>query len=111
MLRMPITKGMNRRIFLLALLSVVAVHFSVFGATKSKSKAELASLAVDNSAYDTLALSIDGLSAPYVKGNYAIFTAEKGARFVGIAFDFENFRIIHPFKLRTIRDAEYTSID
>lgn len=65
----------------------------------------------DNSEYETLVINIDHLGAPYIKGNYAIFTADKHARHVGIAFDFENFRTIHSFKLRTIKDAEYKVID
>lgn len=61
--------------------------------------------------YDSIVQSIDSVGAPYLKDNYAIFTADKNARFVGIAFDFENFRVIHSFSLRTIRDTEYAAID
>jgi hypothetical protein len=61
--------------------------------------------------YDVMVSKIDSMGAPYVEGNYAIFTASKDARFVGIAFDFENYRTIHSFKLRTVRDKEYKVTD
>jgi hypothetical protein len=97
--------SMNKR-FLYCLL----VCLTVAGIPAFAAKAAVP-VDVDNSEYDNLALSIDGVTRPFVKGNYAIFTADKHARFVGIAFDFENFRTIHSFKLRTIRDAEYKAVD
>lgn len=56
--------------------------------------------------YTSLVSSIDDLCEPFVYKNYAVFTASNDSRFVGIAFDFEGFRTIHPFMLRTIRDAD-----
>ncbi len=35
---------------------------------------------------------------PYLDGNNLIFTAGDKARFVGIAFDFEDFHVIHPYR-------------
>ena len=60
---------------------------------------------------DQLLMEIKGPSKPFISGDYAIFTADKNARYVGIAFDFENFRNIHKFQLRTIYDAEYNAVD
>jgi len=61
----------------------------------------------DTYEYDILAANINGVSAPIIKGNHIIFTAEKSnRRFVGIVFDFENFKVIHPFKIRKITDDD-----
>lgn len=49
--------------------------------------------------YDILVSQISGVKEPYVDGDYLVFTAPKTARNVGIAFDFENFKIIHDFHL------------
>src|SRR5574344_902909 len=101
--------SMNKR-FLYSLLFCLAVAGVPAFAAKAKAAAAPV-VDTDNNEYDTLALNIDGVGSPYVKGNYAIFTADKNARYVGIAFDFESFRTIHSFKLRTIRDAEYKAVD
>lgn len=60
---------------------------------------------------DEIAGTIRGVGAPYVRGDYVIFTAKKDAHHVGIAFDFEQFRTIHSYKLRTVYDSEYNPID
>lgn len=44
---------------------------------------------------------------PYVKNGYAVFTADKNARHVGIAVDFENFNTIHSFMKKNLRDENY----
>jgi hypothetical protein len=46
---------------------------------------------------DNLLSEIDVPCAPRIMGDYIVFTANKEARFTGIAFDFENFVTIHPF--------------
>jgi len=46
---------------------------------------------------DNLLSKIDAPSAPRIIDDYIVFTANKDARFTGIAFDFENFVTIHPF--------------
>ncbi|MBQ0051404.1 MAG: isoamylase [Treponema sp.] len=53
----------------------------------------------DTYEYDQLVSKLSGVSAPYVKENYIVFTAPATSRSVGIAFDFEDFKIIHPFQL------------
>jgi hypothetical protein len=96
---------MNKRFLYSLLFCFIAAEISCFAAKATPAEQP------DTNEYDTLALSIDGLGSPYVEGNYAIFTADKNARYVGISFDFENFRTIHAFKRRTIRDSEYKAID
>ena len=49
--------------------------------------------------YDKVIREIDKPQAPVVTDDYIVFTAESGHRFVGVAFDFENYQIIHPFQV------------
>ena len=98
---------MERRIFSVILLSMAlfctSAHAKAFGKTDP---VEVDDGGVKNE-YTNLVISIDDVGAPVVKNNRIIFTAENNARYVGIAFDFENFRTIHSFQLRKIKDAEY----
>ncbi|MCQ2575110.1 MAG: isoamylase [Treponema sp.] len=55
---------------------------------------------------DSLIHSIDNPGAPVITDDYIIFTAEAKHNFVGIAFDFENYQVIHPFKLLTSMDMD-----
>ena len=87
-------------------IGLLALCFLVTGAFAKKTQ-----LMPDNFEYDLLVSTIDSLSSPYVKGNQAIFTADKNARHVGIAFDFENYRIIHSFQKRTIQDFDFKTVD
>ena len=54
---------------------------------------------------------IHSVRSPYINDNYMVFTADKAARFVGIAFDYENFRIIHPFSRLPIYEADDEPVD
>lgn len=54
--------------------------------------------------YNNLINSINKVQEPIVTDKYIVFTAETGPRFVGIAFDFENYQTIHPFKIKNSRD-------
>lgn len=44
--------------------------------------------------------------APVITEDYIIFTADPRNRYVGIAFDFEDYQIIHPFKLLNATDED-----
>ena len=55
---------------------------------------------------DTLLHGIDKPGAPVVTDDYIIFTADTRHRFVGIAFDFEDYKVIHPFQILTQKDDE-----
>ena len=55
---------------------------------------------------DTLLHEIDRPGAPIVTDDYIIFTADIHHRHVGIAFDFENYKVIHPFQILTAQDDE-----
>lgn len=56
--------------------------------------------------YDNLVTSVREVRSPLISDEYILFTAEKNARNVGIAFDFENFSKIHAFSLRKLFDYE-----
>ena len=60
---------------------------------------------------DELLSKITGINSPQVINDCIVFTAEHKAHFVGIAFDFENFKKIHPFKLRILRDIDGNKTD
>lgn len=55
---------------------------------------------------DTLLHKIDKACAPVITDDYIIFTSEPNYRFVGIAFDFENYQVIHPFQVLTRTDED-----
>ena len=55
---------------------------------------------------DTLLHGIDKPGAPVVTDDYIIFTADTKHRFVGIVFDFEDYKVIHPFQILTQKDDE-----
>lgn len=55
---------------------------------------------------DTLLHDIEKPGAPVVTEDYIIFTADIYNRFVGIAFDFENYQVIHPFQILTQTDED-----
>ncbi len=56
--------------------------------------------------YDKIIHEIDHVQAPVITDDYIVFTADSSNRFVGIAFDFENFQTIHPFQILTAYDFD-----
>ena len=54
--------------------------------------------------YREIAQKLQGPSAPFEKDGCIVFSAELGPRYVGIAFDFENYQIIHPFMRKSSYD-------
>lgn len=60
----------------------------------------------DSYTYSKLIISLPGTGAPYIKDGYVVFTAELGPRNIGIAFDFENYSVVHPFKIRRTYDMD-----
>lgn len=61
---------------------------------------------IDEYDYNTLLNSIKGVSHPFVKGDYLVFTAKNNAKFIGIAFDFENYKKVHNFYLHNTYSYE-----
>lgn len=88
---------MKKKIILKLVLLLGLCSFSLFAGGKNEGQPfEL----------DKLIHDIEGPSAPIITDEYIIFTADYNYRFVGIAFDFENYQVIHPFKLLTRKDDE-----
>lgn len=76
---------------------VFFLSFSTFAATTEKYRPyEL----------DTILRSIKAPTAPVITEDYIIFTADPSNRYVGIAFDFEDYQIIHPYKLQCSTDED-----
>lgn len=44
---------------------------------------------------------------PYLDGDYVVFTYPSTVRYVGIAFEFENFETVHPFNIKRFLNDEY----
>lgn len=63
--------------------------------------------------YDLSALiaEINSVRAPVVKGSHLIFTADAKPRFVGITFDFENFKTIHSLRRIDTYDMDYKVVN
>ena len=56
--------------------------------------------------YNNIVSSLNSISAPKVTDRYIIFTQKTGARHIGIAFDYENYRTIHSFQNHTNKDVD-----
>lgn len=65
----------------------------------------------DTYLFNTTVLEIAKVSMPYEKDDYIVFTHDNSARSVGIAFDFEDYKIIHQFKVRKIVDMNFSEKD
>ena len=61
---------------------------------------------IDEYDYKTLVLSIGYPSEPLVNEQTIIFTQENKFRFAGIAFDFEDYKTIHPYQIRKTEDEQ-----
>lgn len=55
---------------------------------------------------DKLLRNIKSATKPIVTDDYIIFTAKPTSRYVGIAFDFENYQTVHPFKVLYSTDED-----
>lgn len=56
--------------------------------------------------YDKIIREIRKPQAPVVTDDYIVFSADASYRFVGIAFDFENYQTIHPFQVLSSYDMD-----
>ena len=89
----------------LTLVFLVSVLMTPFAAT---AQAVLSDEELD---YAEMVTKITKVRAPYIQGDYLIFTAKKDSRFVGVAFDFENFHTIHAYKIHNLKNNENEIID
>lgn len=56
--------------------------------------------------YNNIVAKLEKTSEPFVTEDYVVFTQKTGPRFLGIAFDFENYQTIHPFMKHTNYDYD-----
>lgn len=89
---------MKKLILLFTVMAVVLLFASPLFAAEQTN--------YQNFELDTLLHGIDKPGAPVVTDDYIIFTADTRHRFVGIAFDFEDYKVIHPFQILTQKDDE-----
>ena len=85
-------------------LIFLAVFFMAGMALSAQAKTHLTDDQLD---YAEIVNSIEGVGAPYLKGDYVVFTAEHKWRHIGIAFDFEEYKTIHSFQIKKFMDMEY----
>lgn len=87
----------------------LAISLSIFAAEKKIEPTTAKDIA--DYARSKIIDQIEQPCAPYVQDGYLIFTADKSARFVGIAFGYENFRIIHPFQRLSHYETDGKPVD
>lgn len=81
----------------LAAMLLTGCLFSAFAADEASSQIDY-SVSIPEYNQATIVKSIKSVRAPFVSGDYAVFSASDESRYVGIAFDFENYGTIHTFK-------------
>ncbi|MCQ2612314.1 MAG: isoamylase [Treponemataceae bacterium] len=64
----------------------------------------------DQYTIDRIITGIQTVVPPYVSGDYAVFTAATDHRYVGIAFEFEDFATIHPLEKLVSYDYLYEEL-
>jgi hypothetical protein len=89
---------------LLAFLGTLLISVSVFAA--GSSTVPDPNDTDERYVYNNTVLAIRGIGIPYESNNSVVFTAKSGPRFIGIAFDFEGYKAIHPFRIRKNHDAD-----
>ncbi|MCR5386532.1 MAG: isoamylase [Treponema sp.] len=103
---------MKRFVKFLMIILVLAGSTPVFAKAKPQGKKNAP--AVDFKypyEYRVVANDIPGVDTPYQSDDYVVFTAEKGPRHIGIAFDFEDYKQIHSFMKKSRTDIDDNEID
>lgn len=88
---------MKKKNFLVIAGLLCSLNFGLFAAEQ---------LNYQNYELDMLLHEIKGPTEPIITDEYIIFTADPNNRFVGIAFDFENYQVIHSFQVLSKTDDE-----
>lgn len=60
----------------------------------------------DKYTLDLIRTGIKEAGEPYINDKYIVFTEEDNHRYTGIAFDFENYKTIHPFERLVFYDYD-----
>lgn len=91
---------MKKKISLIAVAVFALVSCSILFAAEPTN--------YQNFELDLMLHQIEKPGAPIITDDYIIFTADVTNRHVGIAFDFENYKVIHPFEILTHTDEDGT---
>lgn len=84
----------------------LAFSMLVIGSTSAFAKKADAQEEKDLYEYNNIVANITQAKCPQVLDTRIVFTAESGPRFVGIVFDFEDYKTVHPFEKHTCRDID-----
>lgn len=95
---------MRKTIFFLFFMTFLPVVFAIDTAYGAADE-------ITSYTKEKLITQIEKPQSPFVKDNFIVFTADKNARFVGIAFEYENFRIIHPFQRLSHYETDDKPVD
>ncbi len=90
---------MSKKVLLCLLILSSFLNFSAW--------AQLERYDNDDLSLNEILTDLSEVKAPQLHNDFVVFTADKNARYVGIAFDFENYNQIHSFQLRNTRDEDY----
>lgn len=93
------------------IVKLLAISLVFLSACKAFSKDTESAEEKDLYDYNNIVANINEVKAPEVLDDYIVFTAKGEARFVGIAFDFENYKILHPYERHVLRNIDGTSRD
>lgn len=89
-------------------LIILIIGLIIFGIGMTGALFAAEQINYQNYELDTLLHEIEKPQPPVITDDYIIFTCDPNHRYIGIAFDFENYNIIHPFKLLTNTDENGT---
>lgn len=83
---------MKKNVVLMGIFALFAALMPVFAKDAEPNS--------DTYEYSLTLTDISGVKPPYIANNYLVFTAPVTSNSIGVAFDFEEFRQIHYFKLK-----------
>ena len=90
---------MKLKRILFAALTLLAFNSMIFAASKTTQN-----LTDEEAEIAEIVSQISEVGQPYLTGNYVVFTQPKDARYVAIAFEHEDFKQIHTFKIKKLYD-------
>ena len=56
--------------------------------------------------YNNIVANLVEAGGPKVLENFIVFTADAGPRFMGISFDFENYKTVHKYERHVLKDVD-----
>lgn len=91
---------MKKTIYLFIILLFTFVNSFIF--------AKKADIVQENDLYEynNIVSMLEKVTAPTITDRYIIFTQKPESRFIGIVFDFENYKTIHRFQIHATKNLE-----